>query len=128
MSGPDPVVVRGLDHIVLNVSDAEASAAWYRDQLGLEPVRLEEWRAGKAPFVSLRIDEGTIIDLLETERTGVNADHLCLVVEDCDLAELAESGRFDVVRPLARLFGARGWGHGFYVADPDGNTVELRTY
>ena len=27
-----------------------------------------------------------------------------------------------------QLFGARGTGTGLYVKDPDGNTVELRTY
>ena len=62
--------VRGLDHIVLNVVDAERSMRWYCDRLGLEPERYEEWKAGEAPFVSVRIDEGTIIDLFETERSG----------------------------------------------------------
>ena len=57
--------VRGLDHIVLNVADAERSMRWYCDRLGLESVRYEEWKTGEAPFVSVRIDEGTIIDLFE---------------------------------------------------------------
>ena len=35
-----------LDHIALNVADVEASAAWYRDQLGLELIRMGEWRRG----------------------------------------------------------------------------------
>jgi catechol 2,3-dioxygenase-like lactoylglutathione lyase family enzyme len=123
------VQVTGLDHVVLNVADVEASVRWYQEELGLEPLRLEEWRQGRAPFASLRVDEGTIIDLLAAERTGVNSDHLCLTVdESVDLDALAASGRFDVVRPPARLFGARGWGRGFYVRDPDGNVVELRNY
>jgi catechol 2,3-dioxygenase-like lactoylglutathione lyase family enzyme len=123
------VRVTGLDHVVLNVADVEASVRWYHEELGLEPLRLEEWRQGRAPFASLRVDAGTIIDLLAAERTGVNSDHLCLTVDDSvDLDELAASGRFDVVRPPARLFGARGWGRGFYVRDPDGNVVELRNY
>jgi catechol 2,3-dioxygenase-like lactoylglutathione lyase family enzyme len=122
------VAVRGLDHVVLNVADAERSVRWYA-QLGLEPVRLEEWRRGEAPFVSLRIDASTIIDLQERERTGVNLDHVCLTVDDdVDLDALAASGAFDVVRGPRRLYGARGWGRGFYVQDPDGNVVELRHY
>ena len=120
--------VTGLDHVVLNVADARRSLAWWGELLGAEPVRLEEWEAGEAPFLSVRLDATTIIDLLETERTGVNADHVCVVVEGADLDDVAASGRFDVVVAPRRLYGARGWGTGLYVRDPDGNTVELRTY
>jgi catechol 2,3-dioxygenase-like lactoylglutathione lyase family enzyme len=120
--------VTGFDHVVLNVSDARRALAWWQDLLGAEPVRLAEWEAGEAPFLSVRLDATTIIDLLETERTGVNADHICVVVEGADLAEVAASGAFEVLGGPATLFGARGWGTGLYVKDPDGNTVELRTY
>ncbi|TVR28403.1 MAG: VOC family virulence protein [Ilumatobacter sp.] len=123
--------VTGLDHIVLRVADMERSVAWYRDELGLEPVRLDEWRAGRAPFVSMRVDEGTIIDLQQGDITGINMDHLALVVEGADLTDLtdlAASGRFGEVGPPRRLFGARGTGSGIYLRDPDGHTVELRSY
>jgi catechol 2,3-dioxygenase-like lactoylglutathione lyase family enzyme len=123
------VPVTGLDHIVFNVADVEKSVRWYGEMLGLEPVRLEEWRRGEAPFASVRVDGGTIIDLVKAERSGENVNHVCLTVDDwVDLDELAEGGRFDVVRPPAKLFGAQGWGRGFYVRDPDGNVVELRNY
>jgi catechol 2,3-dioxygenase-like lactoylglutathione lyase family enzyme len=118
----------GLDHVVLNVADVERSLAWYCGQLGLEGVRVDEWRRGEVLFPSVRLDAGTIIDLLQTERTGQNVDHVCLVVEPTDLAALARSGGFDVVGGPARLFGARGEGFGLYVRDPDGNVVELRHY
>ena len=60
--------VRGMDHIVLNVSDGERSLAWYRDRLGLEVLRADAWREGKVPFVSLRVSDTCIIDLFEIER------------------------------------------------------------
>ncbi|MFM8973837.1 MAG: VOC family protein [Actinomycetota bacterium] len=120
--------VRGIDHIVLVVADVERSLAWYRDRLGLEPVRFEEWRRGAAPFVSVRIDATTIIDLVPGERSGTNVDHLCLVVEDADLHAIAAAGHLDHEGPPRRLFGARGTGWGIYVRDPDGNRVELRHY
>ena len=123
-----PVRVTGLDHVVLTVADVDRSLAFYRDVLGLGVERYDEWQRGDAPFVSVRVDGSTIIDLVVGERSGVNADHVCLEVAPCDLDELAASGRFDVVRPPAELFGARGWGQGFYVRDPDGNVVELRHY
>ena len=96
--------------------------------LGLEVVRLDEWRRGEVPFVSVRISEGTIIDLFARDRSGENVDHVALRVIDADLDEIASSGRFDVVRGPLELFGALGQGHGVYVRDPDGNEIELRTY
>ena len=122
--------VVGLDHVVLNCADVDASLRWYTEELGLQPVRAAEWRAGDAPFPSVRVDDATIIDLLASARTGVNVDHLCLVVEPTDLDALARSGRFEVVGdgPIEGLFGARGLATSLYVRDPDGNTVELRCY
>jgi catechol 2,3-dioxygenase-like lactoylglutathione lyase family enzyme len=119
---------RGIDHIVVNVSDAARSVAWWQRLLGAEPVRLTEWEAGEVLFPSVRLNDATIIDLFEVERTGTNVDHVCIVVEGADLAEVADSGDFEVLGPPAQLFGARGTGTGLYVKDPDGNTVELRTY
>jgi catechol 2,3-dioxygenase-like lactoylglutathione lyase family enzyme len=118
----------GIDHVVLNVSDGERAMAWYRDELGLEPVRLEEWRRGDAPFISMRANGATVIDLFVTERTGVNADHVAFLVEPIDLDALAASGRFEVEMGPASLFGAQGQGWGVYVRDPDGNRVEIRHY
>ncbi|HZT67983.1 MAG TPA: VOC family protein [Acidimicrobiales bacterium] len=120
--------VSGLDHIVLRVADVERSLAWYGGTLGLEPVRVEEWRGGDAPFPSVRVDDSTIIDLLVGGPDGNNMDHFCLVVEPCDLGQLAASGRFEVLDGPGPRFGARGMGTSLYVRDPDGNTVELRHY
>jgi catechol 2,3-dioxygenase-like lactoylglutathione lyase family enzyme len=124
----DALRVTGLDHVVLDVEDVERSLRFYADDLGLEQLRVEEWRAGEAPFPSLRVDEGTIIDLFAAKRDGENMNHLCLVVEPTDLEALRDSGRFTVVSGPDRRWGARGEGTSLYVLDPDGNTVELRHY
>ena len=120
--------ITGVDHYVLVVSDVEAIIAWYRDELGLQPERLEEWRRGEVPFASLRVSPTTLIDVFQGERTGVNMDHVALVVQDVDLDQLAASGRFEVEMGPADLWGARGTGRGLYIKDPAGNRVELRTY
>jgi catechol 2,3-dioxygenase-like lactoylglutathione lyase family enzyme len=119
-----------LDHIVLVCSDVERSLSWYCDELGLAGERVDEWRRGEVPFPSVRVDDRTLIDLVAGERAGVNMAHVCLVVEPTDLAELASSGRFDVVGEGAveGLFGAQGYATSLYVHDPDGNVVELRHY
>jgi catechol 2,3-dioxygenase-like lactoylglutathione lyase family enzyme len=118
----------GFDHLVLIVADVERSLAWYLDEVGGDPVRVEEWRAGEAFFPSVRFSAETIIDLIPGERAGQNVDHLCIVVEPVDLAAVRDSGRFDVVEGPATRYGARGDGTSLYVRDPDGNTVELRHY
>ena len=93
------------------------------------PEREAEWRAGTVPFVSLRVDESTVIDLLEGDRTGINVDHVSMrVADDVDLQVLAESDAFDVVAGPMWIWGAGGYGWGLYVRDPDGNTVELKHY
>ncbi|MCU1352987.1 MAG: hypothetical protein JWM05_2196 [Acidimicrobiales bacterium] len=120
--------VTGIDHVVFNVFDAERTLAWWTELVGAEPVRLDEWRRGEAPFLSIRISDTTILDLFEIERSGENVNHVAFVVEDVDLDALAASGRVTVESGPADLFGAQGMGRGLYLRDPDGNMVELRTY
>lgn len=120
--------IRGLDHIVLVCSDVERTLAWYCDLLGLEAIRVDEWRGGEAPFPSVRVDAGTIIDLIAGEPIDGRLDHFCLVVDPTDLDAIAASGEFTVVDGPARRFGARGEGTSLYVRDPDGTVVELRHY
>ncbi len=122
------ISVRGLDHIVLTVSYAHRALDWYGGRLGLEPLRVAEWEAGEVFFPSVRVDATTIIDLIEVPRTGVNMDHVCLVVDPVDLAALAASPDLDVVEGPVERWGAQGMATSLYVRDPDGNTVELRHY
>jgi glyoxylase I family protein len=123
-----PMQLTGPDHVVLVSPDPERLVAWYRDELGLAPERLEEWRRKEVLFVSLRVSPTFLIDVFEGERTGENVNHIAYVVDGVDLDELAASGRFEVEMGPMDLFGAQGTGRGLYVADPDGNRVELRTY
>ena len=123
------VKVIGLDHVVLLSSDVERALDWWTGELGLAGDRVERWRAGEVPFPSVRIDEGTIIDLFEGQHEGRNVDHLCVVVDPAtDLDALVASGTFDVQRGPVEVYGARGVGRSIYVRDPDGNVIELRTY
>ncbi|MEN9646955.1 MAG: hypothetical protein RL238_3624 [Actinomycetota bacterium] len=118
--------VTGLDHIVLKCRNVEASIAFYCGQLGLEPERVDEWRRGEALFPSVRITPTTIIDLFGGEPDGSNLDHLCLVFDGDTLEAL--QARFPDGRRGDHLFGAQGLASSLYIRDPDGNTVELRTY
>lgn len=120
--------VTELDHIVIRTPDVGASLAWWSEVLGLPGVRVEEWRRGEAPFPSVRVDDDTIVDLLAAEPSGVNVEHVCLVVEGMGPEELSGDGRFDVIGGPSSVFGARGQGVSVYVRAPEGTVVELRTY
>ena len=122
------VTVTGIDHLVLNCADVEATLAWYLDRLGLAPVRVDEWRNGDVPFPSVRINEHTIIDLTSGDHSAGRLDHFCLVIAPTDLDELAASGEFEVLDGPITRFGARGSGASLYIRDPDGTTIELRHY
>jgi catechol 2,3-dioxygenase-like lactoylglutathione lyase family enzyme len=123
------VRVTGLDHIVLISADVERALRFWCGQLGLEGVRVEAWRQGEVPFPSVRISPTTIIDLFPGQPSGQNLEHVCLTIEPTNLQALADSDEFTVVRgPIEHLFGAQGYATSLYVADPDGTTVELRSY
>jgi catechol 2,3-dioxygenase-like lactoylglutathione lyase family enzyme len=120
--------VIGCDHFVLDVADVERSLAFYVGELGLAPVRVDEWRRGEVFFPSARVSESMIIDFVAAVPTGENMNHFCLVIEPVDFDVLIAAGRFEVVDGPGTRFGARGDGTSLYVHDPDGNTVELRYY
>ncbi len=120
--------VTGLDHVVLLCPDVEASIRFYGEVLGLPVIDADAWREKQAFFPSVRVDEHTIIDLLEGEPDGRNADHLCLTIEPTDLHELAARTDLDVVEGPVPRGGARGIGWSVYVRDPSGFVVELKQY
>ncbi len=120
--------IKDFDHLVLNVSDVERALAFYTGPLGLAGERVEEWRAGKVSFPSVRVSATTVIDLFERPRGESNVDHICLVVDPLDWQEVIGSGVFDVIEGPVPRWGAQGSAQSVYVRDPEGNTVELRWY
>jgi catechol 2,3-dioxygenase-like lactoylglutathione lyase family enzyme len=123
--------VQGFDHLVLRCNDVETTLAWYVGRLGMPPVRVDDWRAGVAPFPSVRVDEGTIIDLIpaaDVDDSRGHLDHICLVVAPDDVDTVAADPTFNVVDGPAPRYGARGVATSVYVTDPDGLVVEFRTY
>ena len=126
--------VVGLDHLVVNVKNMDAALEFYGDALGLEVMRLDQFRSGKVGFVSVRVSAGSLIDLRPSDAavTGpVNIDHFCLVVDPTDMPALLDELQargLNVAGPVAPRFGARGNGPSFYTWDPDGNKIELKCY
>ena len=127
--------VKGLDHIVLRSPDIEASIRFYCDVLGMEPVRVEDWREGKVPFPSVRIAPESLIDLIPLQGEpgaddGQRLDHVCLVVEPGSLeaaSRAVQAAGVKVTETMSR-FGAQGQGLSFYFQGPEDVTIEVRHY
>ena len=124
----------GLDHLVLNIRDLDAALSFYGGSLGLEVLRLEQFQRGEIGFVSVRVSDGSIIDLRPSEETPegpVNVDHFCLVVGRSDMEALIVELQSQGVKtegPVRSRWGARGNGLSFHVWDPEGNKIELKSY
>jgi extradiol dioxygenase family protein len=127
------------DHIVLNVRDVDRAVRFYAEVIGLVPERVEQYKAGKIPFPSLRINDDTIVDLLPPEiwgggepgETRTNVDHFCLAVDAASwpaLQQRLEQANVAIELGPITLFGAHGDGTAVYVRDSEGNRIELRTY
>ncbi|WP_116999312.1 VOC family protein [Desertimonas flava] len=130
-----PLNIHAFDHLVVKCSDVDATLRWYLDVLGLEPVRVDEWRAGQAFFPSVRVSPDTIIDLIPRagEYGERNVDHICLVADRASVDAIVADGTsdsptFSIVDGPGTRYGARGDGWSVYVTDPDDNVVEIRSY
>ena len=127
--------VTAFDHIVIKTHDIDRSLDFYCGALGLEALRLKEWRAGDVRFPSVRVTADTIIDLFGTsdpaaEASGQQLDHFCMVVPAGDLeAVLKQVKDFGIdPGPVQSRWGARGRGESSYLTTPEGITLELRHY
>ena len=124
-----------IDHLVLRVRDVEAMTRFYGEVLGCPVHRID---AGIG-LVQLRAGRG-LIDLIPLDsalgraggagpgREGRNMDHFCLRIEPWDAQAISAHLRAHGVEPgpVAQRFGAQGQGPSIYLADPEGNTVELK--
>jgi glyoxylase I family protein len=129
------ISIREIDHVVLRVRDMDAMRRFYCDVLGAAHVA---WRP---EFGMSHLKAGaSMIDLVAVDgplgraggaapgKEGRNMDHLCLRIEPFDQeAIVAHLRRHGVaVGEVRRRYGAEGNGISIYVADPEGNTVELK--
>jgi catechol 2,3-dioxygenase-like lactoylglutathione lyase family enzyme len=129
-----------MDHIVLNVEDDEKMIAFYSKVLMLAPERLAEYRAGEAPFPSVRLNTDTIIDLFpkklwgKSARSGngrENLNHFCFALDIEEWSKLSkrlQANDVDVEDGPVPRWGAHGMGTSHYFRDPEGNLFEVRYY
>ena len=128
------IALHSIDHVVLRVVDLERVARFYTDVLGAR------WEKKQEAIGLYQLRAGTsLIDLVPVDgklgrmggaapgREGRNVDHICFRVRPWDgeaiLAELAGHG---IESEIVSRYGADGDGPSIYLADPEGNALELK--
>ena len=130
-------LIREPDHIALSVKDRYKMADFYHGVLGLELLREEDFKAKKAPFMSVRVGS-MVIDLIPDKKTPdaeegrQRVNHFCLRLEDsvkmADLETYLHENKIVITDRAEHNWGAFGYGPSFYVLDPENNSVELKLY
>jgi len=110
--------VTGLGHLLLQVSDLDAAERFYLDLLGLTVRKREDFRDGRPLVVT---QEGLGLTNGRPDGQGP-LEHLAFRARG--IAELAERARADGIT-VVRGPEPSAYGLSLYLADPDGNVVEV---
>jgi catechol 2,3-dioxygenase-like lactoylglutathione lyase family enzyme len=127
-----PFTVNRIDHLVLNVSDLEASAAWYGRVLGMRR-EIADGRTimwfGEQKLHLRPVDAGQA-EWFTGRHPAPGSDDVCFAIEEdvgAITAHLASCGVAIEVGPVEQT-GARGAMTSVYCRDPDGSLIEISTY
>ena len=127
--------ILSIDHLVLRVSNLESILHFYCDILGCSVERRQE----NLGLVQLRAGH-SLIDLVPVDSElgqaggaapgteGRNLQHFCLRIEPFDAAAIRErmAAHGIEVGAVGNRYGAEGYGPSLYLADPEGNEIELK--
>lgn len=115
------MLIAGIHHVSLNVSDTERALAFYRDLLGLSELERPAFPFGGA---WLDAGQGRQVHLIETATVPDDVgQHVAFAVHDLDDAVAvlrAEGCRVSDAAPVGDTSARQA-----FVLDPDGNRVEL---
>jgi catechol 2,3-dioxygenase-like lactoylglutathione lyase family enzyme len=130
--------VQALDHLVVQVSDVDASAKWYERVLGMsrEDVPPEP---GKPPRTAMRFGRQKINlrpivaskeDWFTADHEAVGSDDLCFLTDSTpdQVVQHLQAERVAIVAGPGRRQGALGALMSVYCRDPDGSLIEIASY
>jgi catechol 2,3-dioxygenase-like lactoylglutathione lyase family enzyme len=134
-----------VDHVVLWVDDPASSLNFYANIIGMRPVRQQEFQEGTAAFPSVRLNDSTILDLMNRDMLsgvqeftgggdggGAPINHICLSMNAADYSALRSrltAQGIELTYGGEQSFGAQGLAEqSEYFRDPDGNVIEIRYY
>jgi len=109
----------GIHHVSILVSDMERAVAWYSEKLGLKEVKRPS--NFMTPVRWFELGEQQIHLIPSDEPDAVSPRHMALHVDDVKAAREVMAGRGVEVRETVPIAGADR----FFIADPDGNNIEL---
>jgi catechol 2,3-dioxygenase-like lactoylglutathione lyase family enzyme len=133
-----PIEVEALDHVVVNVTDAERAADWYARVVGMKRQAFDE-HGGTSKRISMTFGRQKInlrpvsadkIEWFTADHEQAGSDDLCFlttatpqqVVDHLNACGVAiEEG------PVKRQ-GAVGTLNSVYCRDPDGSLIEIASY
>lgn len=133
-----PLTVDALDHLVVNVTDAEISATWYERVLGMKRNDFDPG-SGKARRISMQFGYQKINlrpiasgkqEWFTAEHAAAGSDDLCFLTTatpDEVVTHLKACGVAIAEGPVKKQ-GARGTLNSVYCRDPDGSLIEISSY
>ena len=133
-----PLTVHALDHLVINVSDVDASARWYEAVLGVTREDFDPGQ-GKPKRMSIKFGQQKInlrpvtadpVEWFTGKEPKAGSDDVCFLPwssPDDGVAHLGENGFSGEQGPVTKQ-GARGALASVYCRDPDGNLIEIASY
>ncbi|MBX9709571.1 MAG: VOC family protein [Xanthobacteraceae bacterium] len=133
-----PIAVNALDHLVVNVTDAEISAQWYQRVLGMERRDFDPGH-GKPKRISMRFGRQKLnlrpvgtdkIEWFTANHEAAGSDDLCFLTTDSPqqvVNHLKKCGVAIEEGPI-RKQGAMGALNSVYCRDPDGSLIEISSY
>jgi catechol 2,3-dioxygenase-like lactoylglutathione lyase family enzyme len=125
-----------IDHLVLNVKDVEASAAWYTRALGMQRVAFESGFGLRVAVqfgdhkINLRPADASTVAWFTGVNTAPGSADLCFVTKSSPETVKAHWTALGITieeGPVKRA-GARGTMTSVYCRDPDGNLIEVASY
>ena len=133
-----PITVNALDHLVLNVRDAEISAQWYQRVLGMERRDFDPGK-GEPKRIAVHFGRQKInlrplgtdkVKWFTADHEAAGSDDLCFLTtgtQEQVIAHLESCGVTIEEGPVKRQ-GAMGTINSVYCRDPDGSLIEISSY
>ncbi len=133
-----PIAVNALDHLVLNVKDAEISADWYQRVLGMERRDFDPGH-GKPKRISMQFGRQKInlrpigtdtVEWFTANHEAAGSDDLCFLTTHTPqqvVTHLTSCGVAIEEGPVKKQ-GAMGTMNSVYCRDPDGSLIEISSY
>lgn len=123
-----------IDHVNIRIPEdgVEEALEFYSSALGFDTMKLEEYRNDERTSFFIQISEQALINIRPkksfSKPSGKNLDHFCITLKEDpgDIKEVLERNGIDIIRESTPL-GADGRAPAFYVRDPFGYKLELKS-